>query len=107
MDNNTYEETRLKKDDSWCKWIKEGDLLSLISWNGKIIDVDVPKTVTLVVSETEPGVKGNTVSGGSKPATLETGAIVQVGFCHRTDLRVQTSSMHHILQSPCPCSYLP
>ena len=80
MDNNTYEETRLKKDDTWCKWIKEGDLLSLISWNGKVIDVDVPKTVTLVVSDTEPGVKGNTVSGGSKPATLETGAIVQVGF---------------------------
>ena len=80
MDNNTYEETRLKKDDTWCKWIKEGDLLSLISWNGKVIDVDVPKTVTLVVSDTEPGVKGNTVSGGSKPATLETGAIVQVDF---------------------------
>ena len=91
MDNSTYEETRLKKDDSWCKWIKEGDVLSLISWNDKVIDVDVPKTVTLAVSDTEPGVKGNTVSGGSKPATLETGAIVQVGLCYTSDCRVQTN----------------
>ena len=41
--------------------------------------MDLPHTVELEVVETEPGVKGNTASGGSKPATLETGAVVQVG----------------------------
>lgn len=78
MDNSTYEETRMKRDDSWAKWIREGDTISLISWNGIVITVDVPKTVTLIVSQTDPGVKGNTASGGSKPATLETGAVIQV-----------------------------
>lgn len=49
-----------------------------MTWNGKVISVDPPTTVELEVASTDPGVKGNTVSGGSKPATLETGAVVQV-----------------------------
>jgi len=49
-----------------------------VTWNGKVISVDPPTTVELEVTSTDPGVKGNTVSGGSKPATLETGAVVQV-----------------------------
>lgn len=49
-----------------------------MTWNGKVISVDPPTTVELEVTSTDPGVKGNTVSGGSKPATLETGAVVQV-----------------------------
>ena len=44
-----------------------------MTWNGKVISVDPPTTVELEVASTDPGVKGNTVSGGSKPATLETG----------------------------------
>lgn len=78
MDNSTYEETRLKRDESWAKWLKEGDTVPLISWNGLVITVDVPKSVTLAISETEPGIQGNRSSSGSKPATLETGAKVQV-----------------------------
>ena len=49
-----------------------------MTWNGKVSSVDPPTTVELEVTSTDPGVKGNTVSGGSKPATLETGAVVQV-----------------------------
>ena len=49
-----------------------------MTWNGKVISVDPPTTVELEVASTDPGVKGNTVSGGSKPATLETGAVVMV-----------------------------
>ena len=49
-----------------------------MTWNGKVISVDPPTTVELEVTSTDPGVKGNTVSGGSKPATLETGAVVMV-----------------------------
>ena len=44
----------------------------------QVIGVELPRTVSLEVSETDPGVRGNTVSGGSKPATLETGAVINV-----------------------------
>ena len=75
---STYEETRVKKVDAWARYLKEGADVQLVTWNGKVIAVDPPNTVELEVVDTDPGVKGNTVSGGSKPATLETGAVVQV-----------------------------
>jgi hypothetical protein len=75
---STYEETRVKYDESWAKYMKEGMDVSVLVWNGNVISVDVPNTVELLVTETDPGVKGNTAQGGSKPATLETGAVVQV-----------------------------
>ena len=78
MDNDTYEETRLRREESWAKWLKEGDTVPLISWNGLVITVDVPKSVTLAITETEPGIQGNRSSSGTKSATLETGAKVQV-----------------------------
>ena len=52
--------------------------VQVLMWNGKVISVDLPNTVELEVVETDPGVKGNTAQGGSKPATLETGAVIQV-----------------------------
>jgi elongation factor P len=51
-----------------------------MNWNGMPINIDPPSTVELKVMETEPGVRGDTASGGSKPATLETGLVVQVPF---------------------------
>lgn len=77
MDIESYEETRLKRDD-WANFLKEGATCELLFYNGKVISVDPPAFVELEVSECPPNVKGNTQSGGSKPATLETGAIVQV-----------------------------
>ena len=67
-----------KRHNSWAKYLKEGTEVQLVTWNGKVISVDPPTTVELEVASTDPGVKGNTVSGGSKPATLETGAVVMV-----------------------------
>lgn len=78
MDMQSYEETRVQRDESWAKYLKEGDDVSVLLWNGKVISVDIPNSVELEVVETDPGVKGNTAQGGSKPATLETGAVVQV-----------------------------
>lgn len=70
MDNTTYEETRLKKDTSWSKYLKEGAEVALLVWNGKVITVDPPVTVELEVTDTDPGVKGNTASGkGFLPAS--------------------------------------
>ncbi|KAK3242984.1 hypothetical protein CYMTET_47346 [Cymbomonas tetramitiformis] len=78
MDLNTYEETRVPRDESWAKYLLEGGEADVLIWDEKVIGVDIANTVTLEVTETDPGVKGNTAQGGSKPCTLETGAVVQV-----------------------------
>lgn len=59
-------------------WIKEQDMCNVTLWNGHPISITPPKFVSLTVTETDPGLKGDTSSGGSKPATLETGAVVRV-----------------------------
>ena len=62
-------------------WLKEGTECKVSIWNDKVIQIQVPTSMTLKVTETEPGVKGNTAQGVTKPATLETGAVVTVpGF---------------------------
>ncbi|GLT41739.1 hypothetical protein SLA2020_157820 [Shorea laevis] len=81
MDLSTFEETRLNESDvgNKTKWLKEGMDCNLLSWKGKIIDFDLPITVQLTVVDVDPGVKGDTASGGgSKPATVDTGAVVIV-----------------------------
>ncbi|CAL5335279.1 unnamed protein product [Camellia sinensis] len=80
MDLNTYEEYRLNESfvGDKTKWLKEGMDCNLLFWNGKVIDFELPITVKLTVVEVDPGLKGDTAQGGSKPATLETGAVVSV-----------------------------
>mmetsp|Transcript_17568 Transcript_17568/g.49058 ORF Transcript_17568/g.49058 Transcript_17568/m.49058 type:complete len:104 (+) Transcript_17568:795-1106(+) len=78
MDMETYEELRIPGDKAWTKYLKEGMTVNIVTWEGKIISVDLPNQVDLEVAECDPGVKGNTQGGGSKPATLETGAVIQV-----------------------------
>jgi len=60
------------------KWLKEQDVCQVTLWNGAPISVIPPNFVTLTVTETDPGVRGDTSGGGGKPATLETGAVVRV-----------------------------
>ncbi|MEM7584641.1 MAG: elongation factor P [Acidobacteriota bacterium] len=60
------------------KWIKEEDMCDVTLWNGQPISVVVPMFVTLKVTQTDPGLKGDTSSGGNKPATLETGTVIRV-----------------------------
>ncbi|HLI16157.1 MAG TPA: elongation factor P [Acidimicrobiales bacterium] len=59
-------------------YLKEGDVVVLELYGGEIVDVDLPAAVELAVTETEPGVQGDRVSGARKPATTETGLVVQV-----------------------------
>ena len=61
-----------------AKWLKEQDVCEVTLWNGEPISVTPPNFVELKVTETDPGVRGDTSGGGSKPATLETGAVVRV-----------------------------
>ncbi|PAN41007.1 hypothetical protein PAHAL_8G008900 [Panicum hallii] len=75
----TFEESRLNEADvgDKQKWLKEGMDCNLLYWNGKIIDFELPITVRLTVTDTDPGAS-DSVQGGTKPATLETGAVVTV-----------------------------
>lgn len=61
-----------------AQWLKEEDTVVMRLWNGTPLAVDPPNFVELTITETDPGVRGDTSSGGSKPATLETGAVVKV-----------------------------
>ena len=60
------------------KWLKEQDMCEVTLWNGEPISITLPNFVLLTVTDTDPGVRGDTSGGGGKPATLETGAVVRV-----------------------------
>jgi len=60
------------------KWIKEQDVCLVTLWNGVPLSIEPPNFVVLKITDTDPGVKGDTSGGGGKPATLETGAVVRV-----------------------------
>ncbi len=80
MDTVSYEQVGLDKDfvGEAAQWLKENDVAEIQVADGDMIGVEPPMFVELEVTETEPGVKGDTVQGGSKAAVLETGATVQV-----------------------------
>jgi len=80
MDMTSFEETRLSAEQigKSSKYLKEGMEVTVIFHNGKVLEVELPISITLKVIETDPGVKGDTASGGTKPAILETGAQVMV-----------------------------
>lgn len=80
MDNETYEQITLNKEalGDGVLYLKENTVCLVQSFNGQIIGVQLPNTVVLEVVETDPGVRGDTATGGSKPAKLETGAVVKV-----------------------------
>ncbi len=80
MDMTSFEETRLSSVQigKGAKYLKEGMEVNVIFYNGKVLEVELPISITLKVTETDPGVKGDTASGGTKPAILETGAQVMV-----------------------------
>jgi elongation factor P len=80
MDNTTYDQ--LHVDDETLgvstKFLKEGDSAVLQMYNAEIVGVDLPAAVELTITETEPGIQGDRVSGAKKPATVETGHVIQV-----------------------------
>jgi elongation factor P len=80
MDNETYDQLNVETSDlgSAVDYLKEGDTAILHMYDSKVVAAELPAAVELLVAETEPGVQGDRVSGARKPATLETGLIVQV-----------------------------
>ena len=80
MDTNTYEQIALSPEviGDALKFVKENDILKVCSYNGKVFSVEPPLFVELEITDTEPGFKGDTAQGATKPATVETGAVVYV-----------------------------
>jgi elongation factor P len=80
MDMETYEEGRLSAAEigDRVKYLKEEMKVNVVRWGTEILEVELPNSVTLEVIETDPGVKGDTATGGTKPAIVETGAQVMV-----------------------------
>src|SRR5262249_48854914 len=80
MDGETYEQYNVPAEDlgSAVGYLREGDDAVLAMYQSRVVAVELPAAVELTVTETEPGIQGDRVSGARKPATLETGLIVQV-----------------------------
>lgn len=100
MDSSTFDQFSLRLDtvgDS-VKFLKEGEETTVTRYEGKPIGIELPVKVALKVTETSPGVRGDTAQGGTKPATLETGIVVQVPlFINEGDfVRVNTETGEYV-----------
>ena len=80
MDNSSFEQHSLPADavESEMRWLMEGSTVALLFWNGQLITMSPPGQVILTVTYTEPAARGNTATNVTKPATVETGAEIQV-----------------------------
>jgi len=100
MDNGTYDQIELDAGfiGDAAKWLKENDEATVLTADGEYMGVEPPMFVELEVIETDPGFKGDTVQGSTKPATLETGAIVAVPMFVNTGdvLRIDTRDGRYI-----------
>ncbi len=98
MDMETYEEARLTAAQigDRVKYLKDGMEVNVVRWGEQVLEVELPNSVTLTVTETDPGVKGDTATGGTKPAIVETGAqvmvplFISIGERIRVDTRTDT-----------------
>lgn len=80
MDNENFEQITLQKDliGDGVKWLKDNTKCSVLFHDNVAIGIDIPNFVDMEVVQTDPGFKGDTATGGTKPATVESGAVVQV-----------------------------
>lgn len=80
MNTENYDQIALNSDDigDSLKFVKENEMVKVCSYNGKVFAVEPPLFVELEITDTEPGFKGDTATGATKPATVETGAVVNV-----------------------------
>jgi elongation factor P len=101
MDMEDYEQITLPVEqvgEDTVKFLKDNTPVQLTTWKGKLLGLELPQTMEFAIAQTDPGLKGDTAQGGSKPATLETGAVVTVPlFVNESDLiRVDTRTGQYI-----------
>ena len=103
MDVESFDQIEIdgKRLGDALNYLKEGFTVEVSSYKGEIVDIELPVTVELEVTSTEPGFKGDTATGGSKPATLETGLTIQVPlFINQGDvIKVDTRSGEYLERS--------
>jgi len=94
MDNQNYDQIQVSPNDlgDAVSYIKEGDTVVLPIYNDAVVGVELPASVELTITETEPGVQGDRVSGARKPATVETGLVVQVPLFIETGERIKVDT---------------
>ncbi len=100
MDNENYEQTTITRSQigDGVKWLLENMTISVLIFQNNIIGIELPNFVELEVTDTEPGIKGDTATGATKNATLETGAVVQVPLFVNTGdrLRIDTRTSQYM-----------
>ncbi len=100
MDPNSFEQHQMNKDvmADAAQWLTEEDQCQVTLYNGAAISVTAPTFVSLKIVETDPGLRGDTASGGSKPAKLETGATVRVPLFVNQDevIKVDTRTAEYV-----------
>ena len=100
MDNENFEQVELTKEQLGVavNFLKENMDVKIMIYEGRILGIDLPNTVELTVVETDPGIRGDTATGGSKPAKLDTGYVVKVPlFINEGDvLRIDTRTGEYI-----------
>lgn len=100
MDMTTYEQLNMPSSNSGGKdgFLKDGQECRILLYQGRPLDIDIPASLVLEVTDTEPGAKGDTVSNVTKPAKLETGITVQVPIFVNTGdkIKVDTRSREYL-----------
>jgi elongation factor P len=91
MNVETYDQIALNSDDvgDSLKFVKENEMVKICSHNGNVFAVEAPLFVELEITDTEPGFKGDTATGATKPATVETGAVVYVPLFVETGNKIK------------------
>lgn len=100
MNTESYEQipVSIEKVGDANRYLKENDLCEVVLFGDEVIGIELPITVELTITQTDPGFKGDTATGGTKPATLETGLVIQVPLFieEGTKVRVNTDSGSYI-----------
>jgi len=100
MDQQTFDQLPFTAEQvgDARKWLKENQEIEVLFWRGKPINVEIPSFIEFTITRCDPGVKGDTATGATKPATLETGAVVQVPLFVKEGerIRVDTRSGEYV-----------
>lgn len=103
MDTASYEQTEMERAQigDAINYLKENDVAMVVSYGDEIVTVELPASVELIVAQTDPGLQGDRVSGARKPATLETGLVIQVPlFVNEGDkLKVDTRTGEYLTRA--------
>lgn len=94
MDNTTYEQTPFSAEQvgDARKYLKENLDVEVLFWRGRPINIELPAFIEALITQCDPGLKGDTASGSTKPATLETGAVVQVPLFVKEGERIRVDT---------------